>query len=67
LEIVVRGRPNKRTIVAGCSTQKPGQSLNLTYNTNATPLILDGGGKDALTADQKQALSDDDFSEFIIP
>ena len=51
---------------AGLDSEE-GQSLNLTCNTNATALILDSGGKDALTAAQKQALSDDDFSEFVIP
>ena len=51
---------------AGLDSEE-GQSLNLTCSTNATALILDSGGKDALMAAQKRALSDNDFSEFVIP
>ena len=52
--------------MAGLDSEE-GQSLNLTCSTNATALILDSGGKDALMATQKRALSDNDFSEFVIP
>jgi hypothetical protein len=52
--------------MAGLDSEE-GQSLNLTCSTNATVLILDSGGNDALMATQKRALSDNDFSEFVIP
>ena len=52
--------------MAGLDSEE-GQSLNLTCSTNATALVLDSGGKDALMAAQKSALSDNDFSEFVIP
>jgi hypothetical protein len=52
--------------MAGLDSEE-GQSLNFTCSTNATMLILDSGGKDALIASQKRALSNDDFAEFVIP
>ncbi len=52
--------------MAGLDSEE-GQSLNLTCSTNATALIIDSGGKDVLMAAQKRALSDNDFSEFVIP
>ena len=44
-----------------------GQSLNLTCGANAAALTVASGGEDALRAAQKRALSDNDFSEFVIP
>ena len=44
-----------------------GQSLNLTCGANAAALTVASGGEDALRAAQKKALSDNDFSEFVIP
>jgi hypothetical protein len=44
-----------------------GQSLNLTCGANAAALTVVSGGEDALRAAQKKALSDNDFSEFVIP
>ena len=44
-----------------------GQSLNLTCGANAAALTVASGGEDPLRAAQKRALSDNDFSEFVIP
>jgi len=44
-----------------------GQSLNLTCGANAAALTVASGGEDALRAAQKRALSNNDFSEFVIP
>ncbi len=72
----IEGQPGRTTAhvrlvlnpgqTAGLDSEE-GQSLNLTCSTNARALILDSGGKDALRVAQKRALSDGDFSEFVIP